>query len=471
MQQNGLEIYAQRWDACLKIIQSNLDTQQFSTWFAPIAFDSFDEEKNELWLRVPSPFVCEYIESHFLALLRAVMRRVFGDGIKLMYRITVDATNDLSQDVEATNRSTRVQPPVNKDNVNKSPQPIQELDSQLKADYTFDNFVEGTTNKLPRAVGLSIAQHPDQVTFNPLFIYGPSGCGKTHLVNAIGTRLKELHSEKRVLYVSAHLFQVQYTDSVRKNTVNDFINFYQHIDVLIIDDIQEFAALHKTQLAFFHIFNHLHQNGRLLILTSDRPPVDLQGMEERLLTRFKWGMLAELERPDVELRRDILRHKIHHDGLHISDVVVNYIAEVVSHSVRDLEGVINSLMAYSVVYNCEIDINMAQQVITRTIGVPTAKAAEDVTIDTIIDYTCMVFDVDRDDIMSKSRKANIALSRQVAMYLAQKHTRLSTTKIGFAIGRRNHATVIHACQTIASRIQSEEQLRQLITDLEQQLKA
>ncbi len=466
---NNDSTQAKRWEACLRIIQSNLDAQQYATWFEPIAFDSFDEQSNELKVRVPSPFVYEYIESHFLSLLRAVLKRVYGERIRLVYNITTDATNNLSLDLEASNRSTRVQQPASQVALNQSPRPLQELDSQLKPEYTFDNFVEGSTNKLPRTVGLAIAENPRQATFNPLFIYGPSGCGKTHLVNAIGTRLKELHPQMRVLYVSAHLFQVQYTDSVRKNTVNDFISFYQTIDALIIDDIQEFASLHKTQLAFFHIFNHLHQNGRQLILTSDRPPIELQGMEERLLTRFKWGLLAELERPNEELRRNILRSKIHHDGLRISEPVINYIASVVSHSVRDLEGVINSLMAYSVVYNCDIDLQMAERVITRTIGTARATTPAEVTIDTIIDCTCQAFDVDRKELLSKSRKANIALSRQVAMYLAQKHTRLSTTKIGFAIGRRNHATVIHACQNISARLQSEEQLRQQVADLEQQL--
>lgn len=458
-----------RWANCQKIIKSNIDAQQYATWFAPIAFDSYDEQSNELKVRVPSPFVYEYIESHFLSLLRAVLNRVNGQGIKLVYNITTDATNDLSLNIEASNRSTKVPAHVQPGGANQSPQPLQELDSQLKPDYTFDNFVEGSTNKLPRAVGLAIAENPNQSTFNPFFIYGSSGVGKTHLVNAIGTRLKELYPQKRVLYVSAHLFQVQYTDSVLKNKVNDFISFYQTIDVLIIDDIQEFAAMQKTQLAFFHIFNHLHQNGKQLILTSDRPPVDLQGMEERLLTRFKWGLLGELERPDEELRRDILRSKIHHDGLRISEPVVNYIARVVDNSVRDLEGVINSLMAYSVVYNCDIDIEMAEKVINRTIGSGRGVKPEKVTIDTIIEHTCTMFDVDRDDLMSKSRKANIVLGRQVAMYLAQKHTHLSTTKIGFAIGRRNHATVIHACQTIADRLEREEQFREQMEELEKSL--
>ena len=310
-------------------------------------------------------------------------------------------------------------------------------------------------------MGRAIAQNPKQSTFNPLFIYGGSGVGKTHLVNAIGNRLRELHPELRVLYISAHLFQVQFVNAHLQKKINDFISFYQSINVLIIDDVQEFAGQEKTQLAFFHIFNHLHQNGRQLILTSDRPPVALQGMEERLLTRFKWGLLAELERPDVDLRRDILQMKIRRDGLNISEPVVNFIAQHVDKSIRDLEGVINSLMVHSIVNGSEIDVTMAENVITRTIGL--SQQRREITIDDILEQTCQVF-------LSSSRKANTVLGRQVAMYLTQKHTRLSTTKIGIAIGRRNHATVVHSCQSIAQRLTTDADLRARIEQLEAQLR-
>ena len=237
------------------MIHNNIPKQQFDTWFAPISFVSFDEDERLLTLCLPSPFIREYIEEHYLKLFRSVLQHIYGTGVRLTYQVKIDATNDLRVSEEASDRSLQVTPPVHPIGANRSPNFLQALDSQLKAEYTFDNFIEGDANKLPRTVGLAIAQNPRQVTFNPLFIYGGSGVGKTHLVNAIGTRLKELHPQLRVLYVSAHLFQVQYTDSVRQNTVNDFIAFYQSIDVLIIDDIQEFAAHQKTQLTFFHIFN------------------------------------------------------------------------------------------------------------------------------------------------------------------------------------------------------------------------
>ena len=449
------------------MIRNNIQEQQFSTWFAPIHSVGFNEERKELTLCVPSPFVYEYIEEHFVKLLGVVLKRVYGAGVRLIYKVVTDATNDLSMNLEGSQPSP-VKPALTGTTTNQAPRPLQQIDSQLRLDYTFDNFIEGKSNKLPRTVGLAIAQNPKQSTFNPLFIYGGSGTGKTHLVNAIGLRLKELHPELRVLYVSAHLFQVQYTDSVRQNTVNDFIMFYQNIDVLIIDDIQEFATLQKTQLAFFHIFNHLHQNGRQLILTSDRPPVALQGMEERLLTRFKWGLLAELEPADTTLRRDILFHKIRRDGLQISTPVVDYIAQTVDKSIRDLEGVLTSLMAHSVFNNSEIDLALAQRVISRTVGI--SRRSEPITIERIIEHTSNCFAQDTSDILSSSRKAPIVLARQVVMYLAEKLTHMSTTRIGLAVGHRGHATVVHSCQVIRDRIATDRELRQQIEDLEAELR-
>ena len=455
-----------RWSQCLQLIRHNVQPQAYETWFANISPVTFDEAEKKLYMGVPTHYFREHLEAHYLDLLRKVLHHVYGKGISLYYNVHTDSTNGVDTTIEGTQGTTAVAPPAHPLSANKAPQAMQELDSQLNPNYTFDNFVEGASNKLPRTVGMAIAKNPKQTTFNPLFIYGASGVGKTHLVNAIGTRLKELHPEKRVLYVSAHLFQVQYTDSVRQNTTNDFIAFYQSIDVLIIDDVQEFVTK-ATQQTFFHIFNHLHQNGRQLILTCDRPPVALQGMEERLLTRFKWGLLAELERPNEELRRNILLSKIRHNGLRIPDSVVNYIASNVDCSVRDLEGVVHSLMAYSVVWNSEIDVNLAKRVIAHTVG--TAKAStEKLTPKEILDHTCAYFCIDPSDVLSKSRKANVVTARQVAMYLVQKHTHLSTTKIGAAIGGRNHATVLHSCQCVQQRMESDSHFSAQIGELEAQ---
>lgn len=456
-----------RWNQCLQLIRNNVQQQAFETWFAHISPVIFDEAERKICMGVPTHYFREHLEEHYLDLLRKVLHRVYGSGISLYYNVHADSTNGEDMVVQGTTRTTAVGQPSSSTPANQGPRMLQELDSQLNPNYTFDNFVEGVSNKLPRTVGMAIAQNPKQTTFNPLFIYGPSGVGKTHLVHAIGTRLKELHPEKRVLYVSAHLFQVQYTDSVRQNATNDFISFYQSIDVLIIDDVQEFVTK-ATQQTFFHIFNHLHQNGRQLILTCDRPPMALQGLEERLLTRFKWGLLAELERPDVELRRNILLSKIRQNGLRIPEGVVDYIAKTVDCNVRDLEGIVHSLMAYSVVWNSDVDLNLAERVIAHTIG-DLQQRHQELTPKQILECTCSFFEIDPSDVLSKSRKANVVTARQVAMYLVQKHTHLSTTKIGIAIGGRNHATVLHSCQCVEQRIGSDSSFSARIGELEAQL--
>ena len=282
-----------------------------------------------------------------------------------------------------------------------------------------------------------------------MFIFGPSGCGKTHLINAIGLKIKQLYPQKRVLYISARLFQVQYTNSVLNNTTNDFINFYQTIDVLIVDDIQEWITATKTQDTFFHIFNHLFKNGKRIILASDRPPVELKGMNERLLTRFACGLIAELEKPNVQLCIDILNSKIKRDGLNIPDDVVQFIAQTANGSVRDLEGVINSLLAYSVVYNSNIDMRLAERVIKRSVKIDD----EPLTIDEIIDKVCSHFNVTITAVNSRSRKQDIVLARQVSMYLAQKHTKMPASRIGKLVGGRDHSTVLHSCSQIEKRLQ------------------
>ena len=297
-------------------------------------------------------------------------------------------------------------------------------------------------------MGLSIAEHPGKTTFNPFYIFGPSGCGKTHLINAIGVRCKEMYPQKRVLYVSARLFQVQFTDSVRHNTTNDFINFYQSIDVLIVDDIQEWMNSPKTLDTFFHIFNHLFRCGKQIILASDRPPVDLQGMKDRLLTRFSCGLIAELEKPNVQLCVDILNAKCRRDGLNIPADVIQFIAETANGSVRDLEGVVNSLMAYSIVYNSKVDMHLAERVIKRAVKVDNRP----LTIDDILEKVCNHYGVSQQNVFSKSRKRDFVQVRQISMYLAQKYTKMPAGRIGQLIGGRDHSTVIHSCNTIEQRL-------------------
>lgn len=460
------------WDKSLLLIKENVSEQQFNTWFKPIVFEKFDEKTRTLLLQVPSPFVYEYLEENFIDLLGKVLTKNFGQGIRLSYRVVTDKTNNLAQilpsdppagiNEKAVKSNTRCnQSPTQMDAVRS-----QQIPSQLNPHHTFSNYIEGASNKLPRSVGMSIAEHPNTTQFNPMFVYGPSGCGKTHLINAIGVRTKQLYPAKRVLYISARLFQVQYTNAVRNNTVNDFINFYQTIDMLIVDDIQEWTSATKTQETFFHIFNHLFMNGKRIILASDRPPVDLQGMSDRLLTRFSCGLIAELEKPNVELCMDILQNKIKRDGLRIPENVVRFIAQTANGSVRDLEGVVNSLMAYSVVYNSNIDMRLAERVIKRAVKIDDNP----LTIDDILDSVCNHFEVTVAAVNGRSRKREYVEARQVSMYLAQKYTKMPASRIGKLMGGRDHSTVIHSCSKVEKRLEVDKLFLDEIASIENSFK-
>lgn len=456
--------HAGLWNRCLDIIRDNVPEQAYKTWFLPIVPLKYEDKT--LVVQVPSQFFYEFLEEKYVDLLRKTLYKVIGEGTQLVYNVKVDTSSQPEKTVnyESTHRTIIPQKQVKDIEVPKAP--ISDLDPHLNPEYNFDTFIEGYSNKLSRSVAEAVALNPAKTIFNPLFLYGPSGVGKTHLANAIGTKIKELYPEKRVLYVSAHLFQVQYTDSVRNNTTNDFINFYQSIDVLIIDDIQEFAGVTKTQNTFFHIFNHLHQNSKQLILTSDRAPVLLQGMEDRLITRFKWGMVAELEKPTVELRKSILYNKIHRDGLQFPPEVIDYIAENVGSSVRDLEGVVISIMAHSTVYNKDIDLELAQRIVRKVVKCENKP----VTIDDIIDTVCKHFGLDNSVIHTKSRKREVVQARQIAMYLAKNNTDFSTAKIGLLIGKRDHATVLHACKTIKELKDVDKAFRAELDEIQASLK-
>lgn len=440
------------WDNCLQLIRENVTEPQYRTWFAPIVFEKYDETSQTLLVQVPSMYVYEYLEQHYVALLSKVLCRCFGSSIQLNYRIVADQKHHVTVDVEGS-EPINIEPRQSQRLGNKAPSVLdsatpQDIDPQLDLHKTFQSFIEGDSNKLPRTVGLTIAEHPGKSTFNPFFVYGPSGCGKTHLINAIGVRCKETYPGRRVLYVSARLFQVQFTDATRQNTVNDFIRFYQSIDVLIVDDVQEWATATKTLDTFFHIFDHLFRLGKQIILASDRPPVDLLGVKDRLLTRFACGLIAELEKPNEQLCVDILNSKCRRDGLKIPDDVIRFIAQTANGSVRDLEGVINSLLAYSVVYNSNIDMRLAERIIKRAVKVDNHP----LTIDDIVEKVCHHYGVSQQQVMSRSRKRDYVLVRQVSMYLAQKYTRMPASRIGQLIGGRDHSTVIHSCTTVEQRL-------------------
>ena len=459
------------WDNCLQLIKANVTEQQYKTWFAPIVFESYSETEQTLLVQLPSRYVFEYLEQHYVSLLSKVLARVFGANVRLSYRIVEvrGSHHDVVTEVESEGPSA-IEEPQPSARVNKSPSVLdaampQQLNPQLDPKKTFQNYIEGDSNKLPRTVGLSIAEHPGKTTFNPFFIYGPSGCGKTHLINAIGVRCKETYHQKRVLYVSARLFQVQFTDSVRHNTTNDFINFYQGIDVLILDDVQELSGKARTQDAFFHIFNHLHMNGKQIILTADRPPVKIEGLEDRLLTRFKWGLQAEIEKPTKSLRKKILCNKVKKEGLEIPESVIDYISNNLDNNIRDLEGIIRSLMAYSVVYNCDVSRELVDKIIPNYVE----KNDEKLNTSDIKKAVCEYFKVNEDVLCSSSRKQEIVYMRQLTIYLANRHTEDSHVQIGKMIGGRNHSTVIHSIKQVNNLIDTEPKTKTDIESIEKYL--
>lgn len=461
------------WNRCMSFFKDNLDDAVYNTWFKPIRSTNLID--NTLTLEVPSGFFHEYLEEHYIDLIEKALKKEVHPNARLIYNVIVDKDSSNQGTVSLPSRersrfSSRSQNQQN--NEIRSPfimpgiKPV-EINAQLNSDLTFDNYIEGRCNKVTRSAGMAIAEKPGDTPFNPLFIYGNSGFGKTHAVQAIGLKIKDLHPSKSVLYVSAGQFRTQYTDSVRNGTVNDFINFYQLIDVLIIDDIHDLANNAKTQNTFFHIFNFLHQSGKQLILTSDKPPFNLEGIDKRLITRFKWGLTAEIESPDFNTRKSILMHKVEKGGLHIEEDVISFIAENVISSIRELEGIIISLMAQCT-FNGEgkTMMEIAQDIVSKM--EKTSNRA--ITIDKIQVIVSDHFNISNELIQSKSRKREIVQARQVAMYLAKFHTRESLQSIGKQIGKRDHATVLHACKTVSNMMDTDKTFKAGLKELELKLK-
>ena len=446
MEQNPHNI----WEQCLDFYRSNITPDQYNCTFAYTKLESYKDDT--LILDVPSAFIREMLEKNFQSLMRASFKKYFGnEHIKLYYRVLIDKKSQAKiteiESAPTPKINGRAERPANETPDELMAPAVQDLDSQLKKEYCFDNYIEGESNKLARSVGEAIAKNPAQ-TFNPFFVFGPSGCGKTHLINAIGLRTKEIHPKLRVLYLSAHLFTVQYMDATRNNKINDFIGFYQTIDVLILDDIQELSGKKGTQNAFFHIFNHLQMNNKQIILAADRPPVAIEGLEDRLLTRFKWGLQAEIEKPTKKLRFSILSAKVKKEGLSIPEDVINYI------------------LAFSIVYKCEVNMKLVNKVMPRFVEV---KEKQEITLEKIMDTVCGHYNVTPEDLCSRNRKQKIALVRQVAMYIASEHTNLSNVQIGLNLGNRNHATVIHAINQVKNLLDVDEKVRVDISAIEDML--
>ena len=467
------------WEKCLEIIKDNVPFISYRTWFEPIV--PVKLEDNVLTIQVPSPFFYEYLEEQYIDILRKTLRKELGPGAKLEYSVVVD--NNLS----SNSKPYTIKLPTNQNNnlknhpvaasslqdesVIKNPfviPGIQKLniDPQLKQDNTFDNFIEGECNRLARSAGYAVAQKPGGTAFNPLMLYGNSGLGKTHLAQAIGIEVKERFPEKIVLYVNANKFQTQFAEATRNNNRNDFLHFYQMIDVLIIDDVQEFAGKEKTQETFFHIFNHLHQSGKQLILTSDKPPIELKGLEQRLLSRFKWGLTADLQVPDFETKLNILRKKIYKDGIEIREEVLEYIASHINSNVRELEGALISLLAQATLNKKEINIDLAIKMINKLVKC----TIREITVDYISKVVCDYFSLTADSLSVKTRKREIVQARQIAMYFSKTLTKSSLAAIGSQIGGKDHATVLHACRTVANLKDTDKNFRIFLDEIENKLK-
>jgi len=460
------------WSRCLEFIKDNITEQPFNTWFAPIV--PVELEGNTLKIKVPSKFFCEWLEENYISLLKSAMTFTLGVNSRLVYIVDTPLTKE---QLPSTNRpelakQTLTLATETKDPGLKNPfviPGIREItvDPQLNLHQNFDNFVEGASNRLARSAGMAVANKPGGTAFNPLFIFGGVGLGKTHLAHAIGVDIKEKYPKKKVLYVSAEKFTQQFISASTakdkdKNTLNDFIHFYQLIDVLIVDDIQFLSGKVKTQDAFFHIFNHLHQNGKQVILTSDKAPVDLFDIEQRLLSRFKWGLSAELQTPDYETRYKILENKFYNDGAEIGEDIIAYLAENIRTNVRELEGVSNSLIAQAAFNRKEYSIELAQSIIDKSVK----NNRNDLTIDHIQQIIADYFGLDIESLHSKTRKRNVVQARQLAMFFSKKYTKNSFSTIGSQIGQRDHATVLHACKTVENLIETDRAFKKYVSDLE-----
>jgi chromosomal replication initiator protein len=465
------------WINCLSLVKDNVPLQAYKTWFEPIK--PVKLKGNVLTIQVPSQFFYEWLEEHYIKLLKKTIRKEIGPDAKLEYSIIMEsnqgASNPYTIKIPTSDKRAIKNPSVSMP-LDISANPIKNpfiipglrkvnVDSNLNPNYSFENFVEGDCNRLARSAGYAVAEKPGGTAFNPLLIYGGVGLGKTHLAHAIGISIKNRMPNKTVLYVSSEKFTHQFIDSVKNNSTNDFIHFYQMIDVLLIDDVQFFSGKEKTQDVFFHIFNHLHQTGKQLVLTSDKAPVELQGMEQRLLSRFKWGLSADLQVADLETRIAILQKKMYADGIELPKEVVEYLAYSISSNIRELEGALISLIAQSSLNKKSITLDLAKQMIDKFVK----NTAREVSIEYIQKVVCDYFDLPIELMKSKTRKREVVQARQIAMYFSKKMTKSSLANIGMHCGGKDHATVLHACRTVNNLSETDKNFRAYLVDLEKKL--
>ena len=465
------------WENCLIFIKDNITPQAYETWFEPIKAVKLNNYC--LSIQIPSKFFYEWLEEHYVKLLKTALRKELGQKAKLTYIIEMENTygskKPFTEKIPSSQREKISHqdvsfPSKEKSTELKNPFVIPgirnlKIDSQLNANYNFDNFLEGDSNRLARSAGNAVSNKPGGTSFNPLLVYGGVGLGKTHLAHAIGVAVKEKYPDKTVLYISTDKFTQQYIESVRNNNRNDFIHFYQVIDLLIVDDIQLLSGKSGTQDVFFHIFNHLHQNGKQVVLTSDKSPIEMQDIEQRLLSRFKWGLSAELQKPDYETRFLIVKNKLYRDGVEMSDEIVDYVARNIKSNIRELEGAIISLIAHSSFTKGEVNLELAKKIVENHVK----NTKKELSIRDVQDSVSEYFQMDIDTLQSKTRKRHIVQARQIAMYFAKQLTKSSLASIGKQIGDRDHATVLHACKTVKNLKQTDKQFNKFVEDIHKKL--
>ena len=472
--------YQRVWGNCLKVIRDNIQPSAYKAFFEPIK--PVKLENNILTIQVRSMDVYEWLESKFIDILKKTIKNELGTDGRLEYQVAVvhpvRGDSDMvkfpaSNNYQIANPSVPLPLNLNIDNRKDLPNAMAipglkklRINTQLNKEYSFDNFIEGDCNRLARSAGWAIAKDPGKTAFNPLYLYSKTGLGKTHLSQAIGLEVKNLYPEKIVLYVDTERFMHQFVDAVQSGSKADFINFYQMIDVLILDDIQFLSGREKTQEVFFHIFNHLHQNRKQFILTSDRPPVELKGIEDRLISRFKWGLAAELQPPDVETRKSILRSKSYKDGIEMSEEIISYLAQNITNNIRELEGARISLVAQASLNKKDITIDLAKQMIDRFV----VNTAREINIEYIQKVICDYFNINIDTLNSKTRKREIVQARQLVMYFAKEYTKSSLATIGMHCGNKDHATVLHAVRTVHNLLETDKQFRSYVKDLDRKIK-
>lgn len=462
------------WNKCLAFIKDNVNAKTYEMWFKPIQAVSLND--NKLVIGVPGYVYYEWLEKNAYKLLKTVIKKELGENGKLAYNIMI--TSDKGITLPSSPGQPAKNPPRKPINPFEQPEkipnpdvlpglPLPQIPDNLVETLNFDNFVEGECNQFARLAGLTIAQAaPGTTPYNPFFIYSNTGLGKTHLANAIGLKIKENFPDRVVLYVNSDMFCQQFIEAARGGNKNDFIYFYQNVDVLIIDDIQFLAGKERTQEAFFHIFNHLQQRKKQIILTADKSPAEISGFEARVLARFKWSLVAELTQPDYETRIAILNKKLENNGIEFPKEVTEYLALRVTQNVRELEGAMIAILAQSSLNHREITIDLAKEMVDKYVR----STAREISIEYIQKIVSDYFNIPVDTINTSTRRREVAQPRQICMYFAKKYTKLPLSTIGHNCGNKDHATVLHACRVISDLYETDKKMKADIDAIDKKMK-